>query len=110
MCSSDLVNLMENGIKASVSGGKIIISTSIEVDTITISVTDFGVGMDKLELEKITQPFYMIDTSRKGNNTGIGLAICEEIAKLHSTSLHFKSEKNIGTTVSFTMNGGMTNE
>ena len=56
--------------------------------------------MPKEELDKITQPFYMIDRSRakKTGGIGLGLALAEEIARLHGAHLAFESEPGVGTT------------
>lgn len=96
-----LVNLLENSIKASPSGNEVTISTENQEGSLKIIVVDKGVGMKQEELAKITEPFYMVDTSRKGKSTGIGLAICDEIIKLHGSTLCFESEPDKGTSVSF---------
>ena len=64
---------------------------------------DCGRGIPKDELEKITQPFYMVDKSRsrKMGGAGLGLALCNEIARLHNSTLTIESEENVGTTVQF---------
>ena len=64
---------------------------------------DCGRGIPKDELEKITQPFYMVDKSRsrKMGGAGLGLALCNEIARLHGSMLTIESEENVGTTVQF---------
>ena len=45
----------------------------------------------------------MVDKSRsqKSGGSGLGLSLCDTIAKLHNTELCFISQENIGTTVSF---------
>jgi signal transduction histidine kinase len=56
--------------------------------------------MPKDELDKITQPFYMVDKSRakKAGGIGLGLALADEIARLHHARLAFESEPGHGTT------------
>ena len=54
------------------------------------------------EINKIMQPFYMIDKSRtrKAGGEGLGLALCSEIARLHGARLQIESESRKGTCVS----------
>ncbi|MDU4936791.1 MAG: ATP-binding protein, partial [Peptostreptococcaceae bacterium] len=71
-------------------------------DKYIISVTDRGCGIEDSQIEKIVNPFYIIDKSRSKNqgNTGLGLSICDKIAKLHNSNLEIKSELKKGTTIS----------
>jgi signal transduction histidine kinase len=91
-----LLNLIDNAGKASRSGGTIFLSA--EHDCFT--VRDFGHGMKREELDKITQPFYMGDKSRsrRAGGVGLGLALCAEIAALHGAELSFDSAPGQETT------------
>ncbi len=97
LLASLLLNLIDNAGKASRPGDTITVTARGD----TISVIDHGCGMPKEELAKITQPFYMIDRSRskKAGGIGLGLALAEEIARLHHARLEFESEPGAGTTV-----------
>ena len=57
--------------------------------------------MTKEQLAHITEPFYRTDKSRsrKEGGTGLGLALCDTIAKVHDATLEFQSERNKGTKV-----------
>lgn len=85
-------NLLENAIRACGVGGHI----EIEIHGKSVSVTDDGAGMEPEEIEKITEPFYRIDKARssKEGGTGLGLALCSEIVKLHNAELNISSRKN----------------
>ncbi len=98
-----LYNIIDNACKASENGGKIMLSGFCEGNRYTFSVTDFGRGIPEEELEKITRPFYMVDKSRSRSmgGAGLGLALCNEIARLHGSELKIESELGRGTTVSF---------
>lgn len=95
LLTSLLLNLIDNAGKASSPGGTIELCAHGNV----ISVTDHGKGIPKEELDKITQPFYMVDKSRsrKAGGIGLGLALADEIARLHHAGLEFESEPGIGT-------------
>lgn len=68
-----------------------------------ISVTDFGVGIDKKDVNKIFERFYKVDESRnsKNNGLGLGLSIIDEIIKVHEGKLIIDSTLNVGS--SFTI-------
>lgn len=98
-----IYNLIDNSCKASEKGGKILVRGACQGGRYAICVGDYGRGIPKEELAKITEPFYMVDKSRARSmgGAGIGLALCNEIARLHGSSLKIKSEVGVGTVISF---------
>ena len=66
-----------------------------------LKLTDYGIGIPKEDLDKIIEPFYMVDKARtrKNNGIGLGLSICNEICNLHDISLSIESKLNIGTSI-----------
>lgn len=98
-----LINLVDNGIKASEGEGRININGKKDKAGYIFTVEDFGCGIPEAELAKITEAFYMIDKSRSRSRqgAGLGLALCAEIAKLHDTQLKFESTAGKGTKASF---------
>ena len=95
--------VIDNACKASKNGQEIALLGKTDGERYSFSVSDCGRGIPKDELEKITQPFYMVDKSRsrKMGGAGLGLALCNEIARLHNSTLTIESEENVGTTVQF---------
>ncbi|MDO4339379.1 MAG: HAMP domain-containing sensor histidine kinase [Eubacteriales bacterium] len=93
-----LMNLVDNGFKASDNGAKIY----VRGDENGIYVEDSGKGIPKEELSRVTEAFYMVDKSRSRStgSAGLGLALCEQIAKLHGARLIIESEEGKGTRVS----------
>ena len=92
-------NLTENALKACRDGGQVEIGCrEWENNTVQIYVKDSGIGMTPEQLLHITEPFYRTDTSRsrRGGGTGLGLALCDRIAKAHSGTLTFISEPGQG--------------
>lgn len=67
----------------------------------TIQVKDFGRGIPKEAMERIFEPFYMVDKSRskKAGGSGLGLALVKRIADAHDAELTVKSGVGKGTTV-----------
>lgn len=98
-----IYNLIDNACKASEQGGKVIVWGACQGDRYEICVGDYGRGIPKEELAKIIEPFYMVDKSRARSmgGAGIGLALCNEIARLHGSALDIKSEVGVGTAISF---------
>lgn len=105
-----LCNLVENAIKASRNDSKIYIRVFVLNDKIFISVLDSGTGMTKEHLNKIWQPFYVVDKarSRKNNGAGIGLSICKKIAEIHNADIKINSELGKGTEVTIIFNQSST--
>lgn len=103
LLKSLIYNLVDNACKASKEGDKIIIIGKVMDNSYLISVRDFGKGIPKESLSKVTSPFYMVDKSRarKQGGAGLGLSLCEEIAKVHHSNLEIESVLGEGTTVSF---------
>ena len=107
-----MINLVDNARKASRKGDVIELFGKVEDGGYALYVRDHGRGIPKEELSKITEPFYMIDKSRSRaqNGAGLGLALCQRIAELHSTRLEYDSEEGKGTTVRILLKGGAASE
>ena len=83
-----------------------------ENSTVIIEVEDFGCGMEKDELDQITQAFYRIDQARQRSTGGFGLGLylCMLIVKAHQGQMTFKSQLNQGTRVRVELpNNGLNN-
>ena len=92
-----LINLIDNAAKASVPGSEIRMHAAER----EISVRDYGCGIPEEEVGRILEPFYRVDKSRsrKAGGIGLGLALVDEIAKLHHAHLEIESTPGCGTTV-----------
>ena len=100
-----MYNLIDNAFKVSSIDQKIKIYTTHTQTDITIFVDDSGAGIDEVHLSHLFDPFYRVDNARsrtKGGN-GIGLALAQEIARLHHSEIKVKSELNVGTCFYFTL-------
>ena len=96
-----LINLVQNAIKFTSEGGYIVVIVSQGEEFTTFTVTDNGVGIKKENLTKVLDKFFQEDYNKAGS--GLGLAISNEIVKLHGGKMIIESEKNVGTTISFTL-------
>jgi two-component system sensor histidine kinase SenX3 len=93
-------NLIENAINYSPEHTKVSISTSIEDEIVTISVSDQGIGIPDSELERIFERFYRVDParSRETGGTGLGLSIVKHVAAKHGGEIKVWSSQNVGST------------
>lgn len=105
-----LQNLLDNARKATDSGGQVTLTGRKTAEGYQVTVADQGRGIPRRELDKITEPFYMVDKSRSRaeGGAGLGLALCKEIAELHRGRLDFESTEGAGTSVTVTL-GGVAN-
>lgn len=98
-----LVNLIDNACKASEAGSRIRVSGRKLEAGYRFEVEDEGIGIPVEEQHKITKAFYMVDKSRSRskNGAGLGLALCEEILKIHHSELTIQSEQGKGSCIGF---------
>ncbi|MFV0394603.1 MAG: sensor histidine kinase [Coprobacillaceae bacterium] len=95
-------NLLSNAIKFSKEGGKVRISETSTEDTITISISDTGCGIDDTTIKHIFDKFYQGDTSHTKQGNGLGLTLVSRIIELSNATITVESKINEGTT--FTVN------
>ena len=78
-----VLNLAENGVKYSQTGGQVRLIAYSQGSTAVLIVEDNGVGIPENELDRIFQRFYRVDKarSREAGGTGLGLAIVRETAE-----------------------------
>jgi signal transduction histidine kinase len=92
------INIIDNAVKYTDKGGKItIVATMADPETIMVSVSDTGVGISAEDLPKIKTKFFKANHTRRGS--GIGLAVADEIVKMHGGHIDLESEPGKGTTV-----------
>ncbi len=95
-----LTNLISNAFKFTPTEGKITISLeNDENNTVFITVTDTGIGIEKKEQARIFERYYQSSNTNKGNpgGTGIGLTLSLELAKLHGGDLSVNSSVGKGS-------------
>jgi len=98
-----LNNLIDNSIKYSPHGGKVLVSSDDVDGSVRVSVADTGAGMAAEHLPRIFERFYRVDKdrSREVGGTGLGLAIVKHIIEAHGSSIDVRSEVGKGSTFSF---------
>jgi signal transduction histidine kinase len=99
-----LLQLVDNAIKFTPSGGQVTLSIRPETDTlIMVSVADTGIGIPPERIKEIFEPFHQLDASstRRYGGTGLGLALAQEILAAHGSKVEVKSEVGKGSTFRF---------
>ena len=105
-------NLLDNACQAYPSK-KGTLELTIHIDRcanqIEFALCDHGIGMDAETLARVFEPFF----TTRARGTGLGLAVCQEIVRLHGGDIQLTSRKGSGTTVSIHLpitDGGETND
>ncbi len=85
-----------NAVDALPKGGRITLETATDGATVTLAVSDTGVGMDEVVRLRAPEPFF---TTRGVKATGLGLSVAYGIARRHGGELTIASVPGEGTTV-----------
>ncbi len=95
------INIIDNAIKYTSRDGCVNVRYEKFRDEIIIYIEDNGAGISKTDLPKVKTRFYKANNTVRGS--GIGLAVADEIVKMHGGTLDISSELGKGTTVSITL-------
>jgi signal transduction histidine kinase len=100
-----LVNLLSNAAKYSGKEKPIKITYTREENSITVSVSDQGMGISIIDIEKLFLPHYRAETkeTEKIAGFGIGLYLCSEIIQRHNGKIWVESQPGLGSTFKFTL-------
>lgn len=95
-----LLNLVDNGIKYTPSGGRVTLSLQRDGEWASLRVTDTGIGLSPGDQEKIFERFYRSaeDRSRGEGGAGLGLCIARSIAEAHGGKIQVESTPGLGST------------
>ncbi len=92
------VNIIDNALKYSDSGGSVAIAARRSGNGfVEIDVKDTGIGIPADQLDKVKTKFFKGNATRRGS--GIGLAVADEIVKMHGGEILLSSVEGKGTTV-----------
>jgi two-component system phosphate regulon sensor histidine kinase PhoR len=100
-----IINLLDNAIKYTPEGGRILVGSRITGEEIEFFVKDTGIGIPEESLARVFERFYRVDKgrSRAMGGTGLGLAITKHIVERHGGKLAVESELGEGSRFSFTL-------
>ena len=105
MLNTILRNLVSNAIKFTNENGRISVSSKLIGEQIEISVVDNGIGMSKMELQKLFDENHQFSGTgthlEKG--TGLGLLLSREFVEKHGGALSAESKLGEGTRIYFSL-------
>jgi signal transduction histidine kinase len=100
-----LLNLLENAIVHTESGGNIAVSAIERENQIFVSVADTGEGIPEKDLPLVFERFYRVDKSRTRatGGSGLGLTIAKRLVEAHGGTIEVRSQPGRGSTFTFTI-------
>lgn len=98
-------NLLSNGIKYTLKGGRVTLDSLEMSESTEITVKDTGIGMSKKQQEKLFKIDAVSSVSGTENErgTGLGLILCKEFVEKHGGLIYTMSEEGKGSTFIFTI-------
>jgi two-component system sensor histidine kinase SenX3 len=97
---SAVYNLLDNAVKYSEAGSSVRVAVTNDGRTLSIAVTDEGIGIPALDLDRIFERFYRVDVarSRQTGGTGLGLSIVRHVVSNHDGAVSVESRLGEGST------------
>ncbi len=109
MVKQMLLNLLSNAVTYTPDGGGVIATAGTTPDRqVAITIRDTGIGIAGADLNRIMEPFQIVENpqSRSYQGIGLGLPLARSLIQLHGGSLTLHSEIGTGTTATLTFSGG----
>jgi signal transduction histidine kinase len=94
-----VLNLLDNAIKFTPSGGEVTVAVTLQAEEIEVSVQDTGRGMSDEESERAFEPYFR----GEGGGAGLGLTIARAIVEAHGGQMGIRSAPAKGTRAWFTL-------
>jgi two-component system sensor histidine kinase KdpD len=98
-----LDNLLDNACKYSPPQSPVTITARVIDKQVEISITDHGIGIPEVDLERVFDKFFRVQRLEAITGTGLGLSICKGIIEAHGGQIWASSSADKGTTISFSM-------
>lgn len=100
-----LLNLLSNAVKFTADGGSVTLRAWRTATTVTVAVSDTGIGIAPADQAAIFQEFTQVGRGNAGKQegTGLGLALCRRFVELHGGAIGVASEEGKGSTFTFTL-------
>jgi len=100
-----LLNLLTNAIRYTPSQGVVTIAGEVNKSTVTITVSDTGIGIEDRHLQHIFERFYRVDKKihQYDGGTGLGLAIVKWVIDAHQGTIAVSSTPGEGSSFALTL-------
>jgi signal transduction histidine kinase len=82
-----LANLVDNAIKYTPEGGRVVITTAIGEAGVDLAVADSGPGIPAADRARVVERFVRLEASRNSPGTGLGLSLVAAVAHFHGAEL-----------------------
>lgn len=94
-----LLNLLDNAIRYT-RNGRICVKLELQGESVSLQITDTGIGIPEEELPLIFERFHRVEKSRsrETGGTGLGLAIVKKLVELQGGNIEVTSRVGVGTT------------
>ncbi len=95
-----LINLLGNAAKYTPAGGRVALKVRVQESQLIIEVEDSGVGIADHEVPRVFEKFFRSQDNRvqEQSGSGLGLALAQEVIRLHGGTIAVESELNKGST------------
>lgn len=101
MINRVITNLLDNALKYTNPGGRILVNMEDREKDILVQITDTGIGISDEHLPHVFDTFYRVHEDSKGS--GLGLSIVKKIVEAHGGKIWVESKIGKGSTFSFTL-------
>jgi len=98
-----IVNYIDNAIKYTPEGGKILVKAFMKDELVHIEVVDNGPGIAPEFQTRLFERFYRAAGNEKIQGTGLGLAIVKSVAEIHGGGVYVRSQQGSGSTFGITL-------
>jgi GAF domain-containing protein len=100
-----LLNLLSNAVKFTPEGGRVGLTATVADGTVTIAVSDTGIGIASEDQAAIFEEFRQVgrEDARKQEGTGLGLTLAKKFVELHGGRIGVQSQVGQGSTFTFTL-------
>lgn len=92
-----IANLLDNAVKYTPAGGRVVLATRTTEDAVVFTVRDTGIGIPADELPRIWERLYRGDKSRSAHGLGLGLSLVKAIVEAHGGRISAESEPGRGS-------------
>jgi PAS domain S-box-containing protein len=98
-----IVNLLDNAVKYSPSGGKVALGVANKVDSVVVTVSDEGIGIPDADRKHVFEEFHRASNVGTIEGTGLGLTIVKRVITAHGGSLEYTNGTTHGTVFTITL-------